>query len=738
MTEVLTAEILEALKLTDFIALDIETTGLDYQKEDIIEFAALHYHEGEVAEQVSFLVKPSKPIPQHISRITGITDADVGNAAAFTDSLKQIREFIRDFPIIAHNVDFDLPFLEYHARKSKANFIDWDDRDKVYQYFPNPKIDTVVLARLYLPFLNSYSLASLAEYFQFSIEKAHRALPDASLAGQLFLELAQKALRTKFADVQKILQILEPTDEPVKTFFENLALFLSTGKYKVPEGIDRTTFTISADHYNIIGETDQTSQKQEITAVDEEGVADFFREGGDLAREFGLFEARDPQVRMSRAIANALNGSFFLVVEAGTGTGKSMAYLLPAIKWAVRNYGAMGRIIISTNTKNLQEQLFFKDIPILHSILKDKFKAVLLKGKGNYLCLDKWVTVMKDMEYRLSPKERVKMLPLYFWVQQTETGDIAENNGFRVERNMGLWSKFIAENNYCPGKSCKYYDQCFLMKARNNARDAHLVLVNHSLLFSDLAADNAVIGDYYNVILDEAHNIEKTATEYLGIEITLWQMRDFFNKLHQQDKIETGVLVQLKRRIQAGTLKQSHLDALMRRIGELSQRVMSCWRMTQHFFRDLTRILTEKTPQENTQYSSKFRYVRDERLFDSLIEQYQDYFKEMKELQSGLNDLIEYFSNLPEGKFEYQRQLYQDIKAQYMQAELLLNNLEFVLAAEWDNYVYWYELPSRKDSSDTRLYAAPLDVGNILKEKLYSRLNASIFTSATLAVNNNF
>lgn len=734
-----TPEILAALNLSDFVAVDIETTGLECQKEDIIEFAAVHFHQGEIKGHLNFFVRPTKPIPPHITRITGITDEDVRDARPFEQRLPEIRDFVGDYPIVAHNVSFDLSFLEYHARRAKGNFTGWDERNPTYHYFPNPKIDTLILSRMYLPFLNAFSLGALVEYFQFSLNYAHRALPDAEAAGRLFLELLERALRTKFSDVQAILRILEPTDEPIKTFFENLAIFLSQGKYHLPEGLDRDKFTIQAHHYNIIGEDEgPTSATTTLTPIDEEAVAAFFEEGGELAGEFRQFEPRAPQVEMARKVAQAFNEGQFLVIEAGTGTGKSMAYLVPAIKWAVNNPGPEGRVIISTNTKNLQEQLFFKDLPVLHSIMKEKFKAVLLKGKGNYLCLDKWVTVMSDMQYRLNARERVNILPLYFWVQQTETGDIAENNGFRVERNLGLWSKLIAENNYCPGKSCKYYDRCFLMKARNNAKDAHIVLVNHSLLFSDLAADNAVLQDYAHVILDEAHNIEKTATEYLGIESTLWQFRDFYHKLYQRERMETGVLVQLKRRVQAGNLKQTHLEALIKSVDQLTDQVAACWRTTQQFFRELTAHLRRHTPTADNEYATRVRYIRDQRLFDPVMETFGNLKNEFTALQKGLGNLIEYLKELPEDRFEYQRQLFQDLSAQYMQAQAVIDNLEFLLTAEWDTYVYWYELPNRQDSDDTRLYAAPLEIGNILSERLYARLRTAVFTSATLAVNRQF
>lgn len=745
-SEGLTPELLDDLKLAEFVALDIETTGLDYQKEDIIEFAAVRFRYGDPVEQLQFYVRPGKPIPDFITRITGIRNADVQDAPPFPQVLDRIRHFTGELPLVAHHVQFDLPFLEYHARRATGDFRDWDQRIRRYHFFPNPKYDTALLAKMYLHFLPSFRLGALANYFRIPLEAAHRALPDAEVAGKLFLRLLEISLRTPFADVQKILQILEPTDDPIKTFFENLALCLATGKYHFTRGLNREEFTIQTHFYNVIGEGDTPETGTlEIHPIDEEAIACFFEAGGALSQEFAAFEVRRQQVDMSRAIARAFNEGKFLVVEAGTGTGKSLAYLVPAIQWAVRNYGPNGRVIISTNTKNLQEQLFFKDLPILHSVLRQPFKAVLLKGKGNYLCLEKWATVLHDIQYRLSEQERIKILPLYFWVQQTQTGDIAENNGFQVERNPGVWSKFIAENNYCPGRTCPYYDRCFLWRARNNARDAHLVLVNHSLLFSDLAADQAILGDYVNVIFDEAHNIEKTATDYLGTEITLWEFRDFFRKLYGKDKMETGILVQLKRRVQQGNIETAHRKAVLSMVDQLIEQIPETWKITQAFFRQLTGELREKVNSaapgavgNDQRQAQKHRYTREDGLMERMKSYFQDCKRRIGRIQGILNDLIEYFKNLPENSFDYQQQIYQELNAQFSQAEALINNLEFLLTAEWDHFVYWFELPYRIDSDDVRLYAAPLDVAGILAQRLYGKLHTGIFTSATLAVNKEF
>ncbi len=732
--------ILPVLGLETFVALDIETTGLEFAREEIIEFGAVRFVQGEPVERMSQLIRPRKLIPENIQRITGITNEEVANAPQFETVVDEILQFIGNAPIVAHNIQFDLPFLEYHIRKAKGDALFWEPREVSYQYLSNQKLDTVLLARMYYYFLPGFSLNQVASFFNIHNPRAHRALSDAEVAGQLFLHLVYKAAQTPFKDVQRILKILEGTDNPIQLFFEKLAIGLASGDVQVEGGLDQATVALES-YYNIIGEdVSPGTPSLSLSPIDEEAVQAFFEEHGELHQHFGKYEVRPQQIEMARAVARAFNEGKFLVVEAGTGTGKSLAYLVPAIHWATRNYGPAGRVVISTNTKNLQEQLFFKDLPVLKNILNIPFKAVLLKGKANYLCLDKWYSILNDLNIRLTPEERSRMLPLYFWVQQTRTGDIAENTAFRVDRNGSLWSKFIAENNYCPGRTCKYYQDCYLWKARNQAAQAHLVLVNHSLLFADLAAGNAILSDYQNVIFDEAHNIEKTATEYLGVGVNIWEFREVFRRLYVREKREMGVLVQLTQRIRYAELEDKHRKELDELTQLVKDAVLATWPMTQNLFRTLVAVVRQHIQQTRGETNEgdnvrKLRYLRGDAFLTEIAPLLEEWKGAFSDFLKALNALIEYFKEIPEGQLASQQQIVQELNAQFTQATSLKESLEFLMSAEWDNYVYWLEMPYRAESDDIRLYAAPLDVASVLSQRLYSNLRSGVFTSATLAVN---
>ncbi len=730
-------EILNELNLSRFVALDIETTGLDYQRDEIIEVGAIRYLNGEPEDTLSILINPGRAIPYQISRLTGINDEMLVNSPSFLEASASILDFINESPLIVHNINFDIPFLEYHLRHFRENYT---ERIQEYEILVQEKYDTLFLSKIFFPFQPSYSLKNLAEYFSIQEKTFHRALPDAKTTAQIFLNILKISLQIDFRDAKKILEILEPTDSTIKTYFHHLYSLLVKGKYHIPKKLDTKSLIYATNYYNVIGEEDTpTDGHLEIEQIDEKEISNFFDEGGTLEKSLGIFELRKAQIQMAQEVARTFNSSQFLVVEAGTGTGKSLAYLLPALKWAIKNYGPFGRVIISTNTKNLQEQLFFKDIPILHSILKERFKAVLLKGKANYLCLDKWYTILNDLKYRLNSYERIKIIPLYFWVKQTETGDISENNGFSVDRNMGIWTKFIAEDNYCPGKSCKFYRQCFLWRARNNARSAHIVVTNHSLLFSDIAAENAILSDYVNLVFDEAHNIEKVATEYLGIQISIWRFKEIYQKLYQKEKFETGVLIQLKKRLQLSDIDITKKDLFFGHLDALIPLVQTAWVATQGFFKELIKLLKEFIPSESEQeITARYRYKKENDIANRMSSYYDELFQYLQKINSSLHEILALFKEIPAESLKYQKQISQELLAQFTQIELIQNNLQFLMEAEWDNWVYWFELPTKYKSDDCRLYAAPLNISEILSEKLYKSLNTAIFTSATLTVGRSF
>jgi ATP-dependent DNA helicase DinG len=255
---------------------------------------------------------------------------------------------------------------------------------------------------------------------------------------------------------------------------------------------------------------------------------EFFGPGGILEQRLDDYEYRPSQVRMANAVQNALESQNHVIIEAGTGTGKTLAYLLPALA-----YGR--RILVSTGTKTLQDQIFYKDIPLLEKLLERPIRAAYLKGRNNYLCRLKLEAAQTEGLFTANQLRAFQSI--LDWARETETGDHAELG--TAGEDAELWSRLDARRDRCLGTKCKDYDRCFLTLMRQKATEADIVVVNHHLFFADLSVRKtdvaAILPDYSAVIFDEAHDLEDIATEYFGFHVSNYRIAEF---IHDARKLE--------------------------------------------------------------------------------------------------------------------------------------------------------------------------------------------------------
>ena len=699
--------------LDAFVAFDLETTGLNPEHAEIIEMGAVKVRNGEVTERFSQLIKPEHHIPLRITRLTGISNEDVRDAPDIYEALPAFYDFIEDHPLVAHDASFDRAFLEQ------------------YGPLPDHLYDSLELARVVLPRLINHKLETLLKCFQIELKRAHRAEEDARGVALVLLALIDLLKDKGLAVVQWLVLLGQESSSNLYDLFVALVLELSRGALRTKIRTHRVDPNYLRAFFNVggVGEPEKPAQRTS-DPLNAQKLRSLFDEGGRLQQRISGYELREQQIQMMEGVCEAFSQSAFLVVEAGTGTGKSLAYLVPAIHWAIQNHE---RVVVSTNTKNLQEQLFYKDIPELQSALEVPFLSVLLKGRSNYLCLNKWYTALSQLNLTFTPQERKAALPLVIWLEETETGDIAENNGFQRTRNTSLWNKVCSETGYCLGQKCKHYRSCFLMNIRRTAVNAHIVVVNHSLLFSDLASENAILTDYQNLILDEAHNVEKVATHYLGRDLSIWRIRNLVNRLYAREVVEIGVLVSLRQ-----YLDQAKSDAPFEtQITRLIELCQSVWRDGQDLFDAVVQMMSEHLDTE-TPYSRKIRYKAEQQVFEPLSPVIQDFLTLLTRLGSELEMLVEWLKDLPNEAFTMQDEITANLEGRLVDVADIANDLAFLTEAEDDAYVYWLELPSREKSYDVRLYAAPLDISEHLSTELYDRLRTIVFTSATLTIQGRF
>jgi ATP-dependent DNA helicase DinG len=415
-----------------------------------------------------------------------------------------------------------------------------------------------------------------------------------------------------------------------------------------------------------------------------------FAPDGVLARASGAevaFEARPAQREMAAAVAQTLAEGGTLLVEAGTGTGKTLAYLVPAIL-------SRTRVLISTGTKNLQEQIFFKDLPALRDALGIPFTATYMKGRGNYLCLHRF-DAFRERPLFKNVDERVYLRMVEAWAGETRTGDRAELS--EVPEDLSFWSDISATTEQCIGSECPQFQDCFVTKMRQAAAESDIVIVNHHLLCADAAIRQSthgeVIPDCHVAIIDEAHQLEDVATQYFGYAVSNYRVEELFR--------DTGRIVGGGVAFDATTARQLQDD--ISRLQDASR----------HFFGEVEFARR----QGNAAAEDRGRVTR------QLLER-------LAEPGAGLIDALQSL----EATIRLAKEVPPDLLSIARRASEIRDELVRLLHADDPGFVFFVELRGR----GVFLRAAPIDVSGLVKELLLDRMQATVLTSATLAVDGSF
>jgi len=433
-----------------------------------------------------------------------------------------------------------------------------------------------------------------------------------------------------------------------------------------------------------------------------------FAAGGALSRAFPNFEPRAGQVEMAVAVARVLERGGVLLAEAGTGTGKTLAYLIPSIL-------SRQRVLVSTGTKNLQEQIFFKDIPALREALGVPFTATLMKGRANYLCLHRLDQLNDDLA---GPVSHDVFLPIIRnWAARTETGDRAELEG--LPEDLPFWKEVDAAADTCLGTECPRYDDCFVTRMRQRAAASDIVIVNHHLLCADAAVRQNAYGEVIpacsHAIVDEAHQLEDVATQYFGYSVSTYRLEDLAKDVQRFG--ESGAV-------------EGHRD--QRDIGKAVDALRDCARQ---FFADLVLAIDGGRRQaEPENYRSRARQ-QSVRLTETTLASVRDSAAGLL----GALDLTESTLALLTGKPTPESadggiEDDQDSEALTRRARELRDDLRFLLRASDSDHVYFVECRGR----GVFLRASPINVAAIVRELLLDRVRTTVLTSATLTVDGTF
>ncbi|MEZ4600933.1 MAG: helicase C-terminal domain-containing protein [Syntrophotaleaceae bacterium] len=470
--------------------------------------------------------------------------------------------------------------------------------------------------------------------------------------------------------------------------------------------------------------------------------------GGAVAGNLPGYEDRPEQLRMARAVAEAFNHGRLAVIEAGTGTGKSLAYLVPALLWALANEE---RVVVSTNTINLQEQLIRKDLPFLQRATGLKFRAVLVKGRGNYLCRRRTETIR--LEPGLFDDELAGELhSLLEWAATTSDGS-KEELPF-VPRHE-VWEEVCCEIDQCVRVRCNHYGECFFHRARRQAAQADLLVVNHALLLSDLAlrqqtenySSAAVLPPFDRIVIDEAHHLEDVATRYFSSQVTRFVFARVLNRLRHSRKPERGLLPRFLSLLARELPDQE--DDLYRELYEQVERLSTArHQLLDHAVRVLEEIGRNLALHLNRQIGDgeelKQRLIPDfvaDDCWQIMVGQVRELARETDDVAKGVAALLRGCDKLPEKVAEKLVATLTDLRGIGGRLAGIAADMAFFISTD-EKTCGWIEVVSgrvgRSSGIVTRLCTAPLTVAGRLKEALYDRYRTVVMTSATLAVGHSF
>jgi len=660
----------------DFVAFDLETTGLSPKADRVLEIGAVRFDaEMRRIGELEIVVDPGVPIPLAVQRLCGLGEADVAGAPAPVEGVAQLADFCDGATLIAHGAGFDVTFCAGLAPEAFGR---------------RAVLDTLEFARILLPTAESHSLPLLSTALGIEHLRPHRALSDASATHLLFAHLRAVAERLPATVLTEMRRVAARGTTELARFFSTVVRgggdeerHAWAGARSAPSQAPPPTGPAPAD----------------LVAA----TAALLGPDGPLAAADGGYELRDAQVQMSRAVAQALVRRRRLMVEAGTGVGKSLAYLLPLAMHS--RDGRRG--VVATRTVTLQEQLIERDLPMVEMILGTRVPAALLKGRNHQLSLRRWQRFLRagDSAPHEGDIDRVRFtLKMLAWLAETATGDRAElhlNN-----QDEPFWRLVESDAGDCLGAACANWqdNRCFMVAARRTAEKASIVITNHALLLADAAAGGQALGDHDAVVVDEAHHLEAAATEQFGVSL---RAADVLTVLHRLGPAEAEL----------GAALAAAAEATARLFGDVKGRIGEI--LGADHSGNATVALTAEVI-EGRGHATLLRSA------ELATERWRGAAARLREPDHATSLRLDL---LPQpDRADEERLLAADA------LEGLAGAVERVLVRPPEDHVAWLGLRAEQGE----LHEAPVAVADSLRDAVFARADTVIATSATLAVAGDF
>lgn len=682
----------------DFVFFDFEKMRSEGKQDGKLEFTAFRIHNGQIQAVCHFLVWPEQEGLNQVLYRSPVKE-ELNVVSSLADHREEIIHFFENTILVGHQMSMNLAILEKELNyKVQCPF--WD---------------TLELARIFFPTMHHYQLSFLTEKLSLPLEghfKQHTSEGKAWQTWKLFEACWNKGMEFDLSFFDQAKFLLEGWAG--RGFFDELYKEIV---HSFSDRQIRTDLVLAPSTEGLFEGTLSPVAAKVPDSID--WVVDSFSSDGILAQKLPDFESRPGQIKMAKLIAEGLSLSQHVVVEAGTGTGKSFAYLIPSL-WSTKK--TRQKVVIATHTIPLQEQLQKKDIPVLKKVLPFSFKAAVLKGKGNYCCLKKWQGCLANPKEIPRADYRLAFLGILVWLRETQTGDLQELS--KVPGLLQSWPSISADNELCFPGQCSKAGVCFLLRARKKAEEADLLIVNHSLLFSDLKTDYKVLPEYHRLVIDEAHQMYQTALQHLGSDISLDSVLRCIESVYRQ--AGPCFYSTTKQRLEAliHIVPSLNWESFERELAIITNVSPPIVEQAKEFFQLLLIILGARRT---------FRFVPShvtESWWESLDIQIENLVGRIKALVSVFEKLAQILNEETADEVE---ELKYVISSYQRELEALIDTLITVRNINNPQQVTWLEQSSR-----LYLKTSPIEVNDILKEKMFIRLDTVILTSATLSISNSF
>ena len=683
-----------------FAAVDLETTGLDPKQDQIIEIGIQIFDSANMMDQFSMLIDPHLDvgIPAHITDLTGITSDDLEGQPNIESVMSEVTKLLEGKIIVGHNIGFDLGFL------SAAGF-----------ELTGSAFDTWELAYILDFDSPDYSLDTLLSRHNIYRAQAHRALDDAKATAELFLRLSDFIDNLSDSTIDIVKSLCIKATLPFDELFDSSVQLHALSPSKDP-----------SEEKEQLRKIDLPNRGRDSTS----DISNIFAPTGSLAAYLEHYEERETQREMAEHVYGALTDSTNLMVEAGTGTWKSLAYLIPALRFS-ESTGK--RVIVSTRTLNLQDQLLNKDAPLsLAATDLPEFNeyrdptVTVLKGRANYLCVRRFESAVSQSSI---PRENGLLLAkCAVWMENTQTGDSSEMNINRKDA-ISLWRELSSEG----AGLCQFASkECYLARARQKANNASVILTNHALLMADLVSGGGVLPEYSHLVIDEAHHLEDQATAAMGFQINQSSFRELVDRIRPQNA-NIRSANRLLQSVVTSASTRTLLEELFAELNSISVRLSETSSHTLLLASNFATLKLEAAARDSERVWRISQDDRDE-TFTPLklaVQNTSLLLDESAGCVRKLNDLI------------HAEQLASPARDVINELTILISDLvdlrisiEEFADPPSESSVYWID--SSHARSGTSLNMAPIGVDQILSQDLFSEKSSVVLTSATLSTGGDF